>query len=399
MLVCSTCGAATAGDLQSCMRDRPAQCRFEPLPLQRAAQPLFGLACAFVGVAVAAAITAVLFVSPAQAAGFEAALQAVALIGIYTFVYSIASIFIGLGALLGLYRQMELRERDGGRFLQVASLLGRTLSVRVSDVDAPVSLPELTAASSVPASVAALYDVVSDAPRERPSDSLAERVERLSRSSDRMVEECFEAALLSLVAQGAVRIRPARVRISSPWLPSRATPETAVHLLEPGTNPAVSGALESLVLERIRAWPTQQQGDGPFATAAELVRSFKDSEGDFSARQILRPVEEEAVEQGWFQPRPRLSTKRLLPEPSPAGGATVADASQDWMRVRQEVRDREPRVLDEIEREIRSVLGSRKAPRTALESAQSRLRVSLLKRLVLVSAGLATAVTLLSRLV
>lgn len=399
MLVCSTCGAATAGDLQSCLRDRPTQCRFEPLPLRRAAQPLFGLACAFVGVAAAAAITAVLFVAPAQTAGLEAVLQTVALIGIYTFVYGIAGAFVGFGALLGLYRQVELRERDGGRFLQVASLLGRTLSLRVSDVDAPVSLPELTATSSVPASVAALYDVVSEAPRERPSDSLAERVGRLSKSSDRMVEECVEAALLSLVTQGAVRIRPARVRISSRWLPSRATPETAVYLLEPGPNQAVSGALESLLLERIRAWPTQHQGDGPFATAAELVRSFEDSEGDFSAWQILRPVEEEAVEQGWFQPRPLLSTKRLLPEPSPAGGATVADAARGWTRVRHEVRDREPRVLDEIEREIRSALGPRKAPRTALESAQSRLRMSLLKRLVLVSAALATAVTLLSRLV
>ena len=228
---------------------------------------------------------------------------------------------------------------------------------------------------------------------------MLERMKQVSGVSDELVRESLEYALLGLAAQDALHFRPARVRVSWPFLSSTPVCDKEVDLLEPGPTEAVPGALETRLLEEVHEWPQRDGGDYPLASARELVRTFADSDGDFSGRDVLRTVEEDGIALGLFERRPRLSTQRLLPETTSGGGASVADSTSRWMELHGEVRDRERGLLDRLRREIRAVVSPRGAPKNALDFAQGRLRVALLKRLIGFSTVLATVVYLVSRLV
>ena len=400
MFICPKCGASTAGELERCVTSRRADCPFELSPGQEESHLLFGTATLFLGLVTSVGISAVLFVSPSRAEGIEAVVQALALICIYTFVYSISGIFMALGLFALLHRRLDLREVEGGRVAQVVSLLGRTLSFQVVDVEEPLTTVEPASSQPVPASVLALRDVVEGADQAGRTSSFAQRMERVGKTADRIAEECLEVALVSLVAHGAVRVRPARVRVVWPFLSRSPVADMRIHLFEAGPEPAPDGALETLLLEQIRAWPESEQADYPFATTRELVETFKDSEGDFSAHRIVRAVEDDGVARGWFDRRPRLSVKRLLPEPSRSGSAHGPELARDWRWILEELRGREPAVLRDVRREIDSVIDrSGKAHANDLDRAQSRLRTALAKRLVGVSALAATIVYALSRII
>mgnify|MGYP007059394232 FL=1 len=396
MLLCSTCGATTAEELDRCRRDARSDCPFERLPGRARSSVLFGTAVTLVGVAVASAISAVLFVNPPVGTGVAAVVQALLLIGVYTFVYTIAGVFVGIGMLAALSRRVGLADRAGGRFVEAWTLLGRTLSLQVTELDETVTVPQVETGRLPSASVAALRRVAAESGSTGARASMVERVRHGGETSRRMVRACLGDALTSLVAGDAVRLRPARVRVVWPFLTRQPTLESDVVLLETRSGSGVRGALEATLLERIREWPEKSSADYPLATVRELVRTFGDGDGDFSAQRVLRLVEEEGVSEGWLERRPRLTTTRLLPEPGRALDASASEALTVWSDALDTVRDAEPRLFDRLGDEIDAVLDPSRARVGELQRRQGRLRAALAKRLVAGSALLATLVYLTS---
>jgi hypothetical protein len=349
MLICPKCGTFTAASLKRCLRDQKDQCQFESLSRQRKSHPVFGFVCLSFGILAALGISTVLFVNPGREEGFMAIVQALVLIGVYTFVYTIAGVFFVVGLLLLFYRQQDLRDKSGNRFVQIASLLGKTLSFQVVDFEPPAVVTRYPTPPTIPASVAALHHVISEARLHTSSGSIVERLTHLNDVSDRLTQECLKSTMVSLMVRGAIKVRPAHASVVWPFLSKSAAFTTHTYLLEAVPEQTASGALESLLWERTRDWLKREQGDYPLATVRELVKTFEDSDGDFSSYQILRAVEEEAVKNSWFNRRPRFSFKRSLPEPNVQEGATIQEAVDAWMRILEAFRHHDPSLLRHIE--------------------------------------------------
>jgi hypothetical protein len=397
MCVCHKCGTLAAADLERCLRDQKQQCQFERLSTQRESHPVVGFVCLFLSITTALGCSTVLFVTPGGEGGLMPILQALLLIAIYTFVYSIAGIFFVVGLLFLFYRQQDLRDKGGSRFVQIATLLRRTLSFQVVDVEAPAAFAGYPLPPAIPASVAALHQVVTAVQSHTPG-SIVERLKHLNDVSDGLTQKCLISAMVNLMVRGAIRIRPAHGKVVWPCMSESPTFTINTHLLEVVPEQPPSGALESLLAERIRDWPTGQQGDYPLATMAELVDTFKDCDGDFSQHQILKVVEEEAVINNWFNRRPQFSFKKVLPEPNPAAAASIQRAVDTWMWILDAFRRRHPDLLFHMERDLAAVVKSDKGGQSDLVIAQRRLCKTMILRLIGLATFMAAIVYFISRI-
>ena len=197
------------------------------------------------------------------------------------------------------------------------------------------------------------------------------------------------AALLSLLAQGLLEVRRAKIDITgitfgvgddyiyhyhlsqkgkaARYGVSKLTGRSYLtHLVAPvitASHPTVEGTLENRTLELVRNWPRSSEFEHwPLSpTIYHLVRAILGKDHSDPNRWLLDLVYQDAVARGLLTKKQerRGRTRRTLYEPlMPLDGRLVADAEAMramWARVVQQ----QPAFADAFEKEIRSGISSR----------------------------------------
>jgi hypothetical protein len=144
------------------------------------------------------------------------------------------------------------------------------------------------------------------------------------------VAHALFGALVHLGGHACIPFRSAREEVHSKWY---AMPPVCTHYVFAGESTSGDlGALENDLLSRITGWPGEEWrvNDVIAPTFADLFRSFRDSDGDFSGYQIRTLVLSDGESRGLLTRTGKGFIGKLLPgvEPASATAARQLDEGQ-----------------------------------------------------------------------
>jgi hypothetical protein len=255
---------------------------------------------------------------------------------VLTFAFTIANIFILFGlAFAGLrkslfYNKAQLRYVETWTILGLPLAhrlvtLGETIAVQVGCPPLPLSLAGFLMERS--RSVLPRSDV--ESPPETPSTTLT-KLNEINTQLDHSLAHALFGAITHLVARSCVVFRHARQEVCSRW---HTTPAADTYYIQAaGGRSDDLGLLEADLLNKITTWRSREWKveDTIAPTFTELIKTFQDNDGDFSAYQIRKMLLADGASRKVFINTSEGLLGRFLPkiEPSPEAADKVREAQR-----------------------------------------------------------------------
>ncbi len=397
---CENCGSVTPGALQSCSHRSRGEC---PYALEQRSTPparLPGIPLAAMGILFLAGIGALPFLirSGKPPGVYELLVNFVML----TFGLTVSNVFLVFGLVMAALRRSLFHNHGRERYIEVFSLFGLKLACRVIDLGKPVliqvrvaPLPLSLAGFLMRSPLPAFMEPPSfKLPPGKSSEALARLIET-NAQLDRGVVYAMLGAIADLLAHSCIVIRSARQETFPRWL---ASPSTNTFYLCVGSGQSSDlGLLEADLLEKIRNWGRQQwkAADMIAPTFADLVMTYQDSDGDFSAYQIRKLLLRDGESRNVLKTTGQGFLGRLLPkiEPSADAAGKIGDAQkiiEEAVRLFHEQGGLEDHIIRALDKAIHRK--SDKIP-ASLDEQNAVLRKKLFLYLIGISFALALVLT------
>lgn len=290
---CERCGFVSLKEFQSCPQRETNSC---PYILQ--GQPSFvgcgvGIICFSMGIIFIFGMGILPFSmyreSPVTAFGLITGVL------LLTFAFSIANFFVAFGlGCMGIRRWLFCK-KDGSSYVELFNIFGFPLAYRLIKLKETVvysmDLPPL------PFSLAGFLkeENIWQQETQKMDNSLSlspklHRFQEMNRRLDSSIANALLGAILTLTAHSCIVIRKVIEEHFSSWYTAPIPPRETYYLF-PGEGDASGlGMLEEDMMKKIHNWHTRQGKvqDMVAPTVEDWIKTFEDSDGDFSSFQIRK---------------------------------------------------------------------------------------------------------------
>ena len=319
---------------------------------------------------------------------------------VLTFAFTIANIFILVGAAFAGLRKSLFYNKAQSRYVETFSIFGLPLAHRLVTLGEVVPLQ--VGSPPLPLSLAGFLmercrSIVPPANLEPPPEMQSSTLSKLNEINvqlDHSIAHALLGAIAHLIARSCVVFRSARQEMFSRWYTTAAVDTYYIH---PGEGRSDDlGLLEADLLNRILNWRSQQWKveDTAAPTFADLIKTFQDSDGDFSAYQIRKLLLTDGASRNVFKATREGLLGRLLPkiEPNAEAAGRIEEAQEVIEDAARRLFGVQAGPGAGISRALRKTV-FRKSDKTAdpLEHQNAALRKKLLYYVVGISFALAIA--------
>jgi hypothetical protein len=331
---CERCGLVSLSKFQSCEHRPGGACPYvlREMALRPASLP--GILMIVMGVLFLLAFGSMPFLLyPKEDADLGSLIAGILVL---TFAFTIANIFVLVGAAFAGLRKSLFHNKAQSRYVETYTIFGLPLAHRLITLGDAVPLE--VRAPPLPLSLAGF---LMDRPLPViPSTDLAPPLEIESKALNKLksinaqldqgIANALVGAVVHLVARSCVVFRSASHGIFSKWY---TTPSLDTYYIEAGEGRSDDlGLLEADLLNKVLNWRSQEWKveDTVAPTFPDLIKTFQDSDGDFSAYQIRKLLLTDGESRRVFNKRSEGLLGKLMPkiEPTAEAGGKIREAQE-----------------------------------------------------------------------
>ncbi len=255
---------------------------------------------------------------------------------VLTFAFSVSSIFVLFGLASAGLRKSLFYDRAQLRYVETWNILGLPLAYRLVQLGEIIPLqvtcpplPLSLAGFLMESSQSVFPPLDFETPPEIQSSASA-RFAEINTQLDQSIAHALLGAIANLIAHSCIVFRRARQETLSRWY-AIADADTYYIQAADGRSDDL-GLLETELLHRIVTWCSQawKVDDIIAPTFADLIKTFQDSDGDFSAYQVRKLLLIDGESRKLFAITREGLLGRLLPkiEPTPEAAGRIREAQE-----------------------------------------------------------------------
>lgn len=244
-----------------------------------------------------------------------------------TFAFTIANMFILAGAAFAGLRKSLFYNKAQSRYVETYTVFGLPLAHRLVTLGDVISvqaatppLPMSLAGFLMERPPAVILETDPEPPPEIESKTL-NKLKSINAQLDQGIAHALVGAVVHLVAGSCAVFRSARQEIFSRWYAIPAVETYYIQTADGHTEDL--GLLEADLLDKILNWRSQEWKveDTIAPTFPDLIKTFQDSDGDFSAYQIRKLLLKDGESRRLFNKRSEGLLGKLMPKIEPAAEA------------------------------------------------------------------------------
>ena len=336
---CERCGLVSLSKFQSCEHRPGGACPY--VLRERALRPasLPGILMIVMGALFLLAFGSMPFLLyPKEDADLGSLIAGILVL---TFAFTIANIFVLVGAAFAGLRKSLFHNKAQSRYVETYTIFGLPLAHRLITLGEAVPLE--VRVPPLPLSLAGfLMDrplpVIPSTDLEAPpleiESKALNRLKSINAQLDQGIANALVGAVVHLVARSCVVFRSASHGIFSRWY---TTPSLDIYYIEAGEGRSDDlGLLEADLLNKVLNWRSQEWKveDTVAPTFPDLIKTFQDSDGDFSAYQIRKLLLTDGEPRRVFSKRSEGLLGKLMPKIEPTAEAEADKRSPGSARRR-----------------------------------------------------------------
>ncbi|NUM36743.1 MAG: hypothetical protein HUU50_19545 [Candidatus Brocadiae bacterium] len=390
---CEQCGLVSLKEFQSCTKRETNAC-----PYVLKGQPSFvGCGVGIISFCMGSIFILAMGILPFNTykAGTVSAFSLITGILILTFAFSIANFFVALGLGCMGIRRWLFSKQDGSGYVEIFNIFGSPLAYRritlEETIEMPADLPPLPLSLVGFLKEENVYLQKMQSLANSPSPSpMANRIQTMNQNLNLTISNALLGAVVNLIAHSCIVVRKAKEENISSWYTVSIPPREIYYLLPGKADAAGLGLLEEEIMKKIHSWDTKQGKvqDMIAPTWEDLIKSFEDSDGDFSSYQVRKLVVADGEARQIINKKSQGLLGKLFPtiEPTPEATKPISEVQTILKEFIQKMAAEYPVLVANFTNTLNKIV-FKEAPKTLdpVEQQNSTIRKKLMYYIVGIS--------------